>query len=172
VLIVMERPSASGSPTKLYKALSSRAQGGSQEVSPLRENPDYDKDQKGDTTPGAQSCPPSPTEVDGLKGDTSPLERECPPSKPSVDAGSDLRETDSLCSRAREEPLERCSEELKTLRDAAWDSWEIEDTPEVQVLDHGEEKRKQAETFFASAQAPDEPVVIDVPVNPPTLERD
>ena len=172
VLIVMERPSASGSPTKLYKALSSRAQGGSQEVSPLGENPDYDKDQKGDTTPGAQSCPPSPTEVDGLKGDTSPLERECPPSKPSVDAGSDLRETDSLCSRAREEPLERCSEELKTLRDAAWDSWEIEDTPEVQVLDHGEEKRKQAETFFASAQAPDEPVVIDVPVNPPTLERD
>jgi hypothetical protein len=76
-------------------------------------------------------------------------ENPCPGTDPGFDATSHVHRVDWAAE------------------DAKW-----ADTTEVQVLDHGEEKRKQAETFFASAQAPDEPVVIDVPVNPPTLERD
>ena len=85
----------------------------------------------------------------GLLTNALSNENPCPGTDPGFDAASHVHRVDW------------------DAEDAKW-----ADTPEVQVLDHGEEKRKQAETFFASAQAPAEPVVIDVPVNPPTLERD
>jgi hypothetical protein len=124
LLVVMERPSPKGCPTKLYKALSSRAQGGSKEVSPLGENPYYDRNLMGDSTPGAQKCPPPPVEVDDSVGDNSPLEHGCPPWKVSVDAGSDPEGTDSVCSRAREESVERSREELRRMSDDAGKLWE------------------------------------------------
>jgi hypothetical protein len=123
VLVVMERPSPKGN-VKLYKALSSRACGESQKVSPLEQTPCYDRNLRGDTAPGVQECPPSPAEVDDPRGDTSPPEQECPPWKVSVDAGSDPGGTDNLCSRAREESLERSREELRQMSDDAGKLWE------------------------------------------------
>jgi len=170
LLMVMERPSAKGKNTKLYKALSTRAHGESIGVSHLEQTPCSDRDVKWDTPPGTEKCPIKSGD-EGSKWDTSTKNSECPIKEPSADEAFCLNGTVSNSPRAREEDA-HTKEELETLRNNAWNYWGIQDTPEVQVLDHGEEKRKQAETFFASAQAPAEPVVIDVPVNPPTLERD
>ena len=170
LLMVMERPSAKGKNTKLYKALSTRAHGESIGVSHLEQTPCSDRDVKWDTPPGTEKCPIKSGD-EGSKWDTSTKNSECPIKEPSADEAFCLNGTVSNSPRAREEDV-HTKEELETLRNNAWNYWGIQDTPEVQVLDHGEEKRKQAETFFASAQAPAEPVVIDVPVNPPTLERD
>jgi len=170
LLMVMERPSAKGKNTKLYKALSTRAHGESIGVSHLEQTPCSDRDVKWDTPPGTEKCPIKSGD-EGSKWDTSTKNSECPIKESSADEAFCLNGTVSNSPRAREEDV-HTKEELETLRNNAWNYWGIQDTPEVQVLDHGEEKRKQAETFFASAQAPAEPVVIDVPVNPPTLERD
>jgi len=170
LLMVMERPSAKGKNTKLYKALSTRAHGESIGVSHLEQTPCSDRDVKWDTPPGTEKCPIKSGD-EGSKWDTSTKNSECPIKEPSADEAFCLNGTVSNSPRAREEDA-HTKEELETLRNNAWNYWGIQDTPEVQVLDHDEEKRKQAESFFASAQAPDEPVVIDVPVNPPTLERD
>jgi len=170
LLMVMERPSAKGKNTKLYKALSTRAHGESIGVSHLEQTPCSDRDVKWDTPPGTEKCPIKSGD-EGSKWDTSTKNSECPIKESSADEAFCLNGTVSNSPRAREEDA-HTKEELETLRNNAWNYWGIQDTPEVQVLDHGEEKRKQAETFFASAQAPAEPVVIDVPVNPPTLERD
>jgi len=170
LLMVMERPSAKGKNTKLYKALSTRAHGESIGVSHLEQTPCSDRDVKWDTPPGTEKCPIKSGD-EGSKWDTSTKNSECPIKESSADEAFCLNGTVSNSPRAREEDV-HTKEELETLRNNAWNYWGIQDTPEVQVLDHDEEKRKQAESFFASAQAPDEPVVIDVPVNPPTLERD
>jgi hypothetical protein len=123
LLVVVERPGFQGKPTKLYKALSSRACGGSQEVSHLEEIPCNNKDSKWDTTPGTEKCPIK-AGTDAPKWDTTPLNDECPIKESSAGAGSDANGTDSVCSRAREESSERSREELKALQDNAWGQWD------------------------------------------------
>jgi hypothetical protein len=82
LLMVMERPSAKGKSTKLYKALSTRAHGESIGVSHLEQTPCSGRDVKWDTPPGTEKCPIKSGE-EKSKWDT-PLERRSVPLKNPV----------------------------------------------------------------------------------------
>lgn len=125
LVMVMSRPSGKGSPTKLYKAVSTtRAWGESVEVSTFNQTPCNDRDLKVDTDPGAESCPPL-AGADDAKVDTSAQIKECPPLEPSAGAGSAQRWTPSTSPRAREDLGGRSTEELNQLMNKAWDQWDI-----------------------------------------------
>jgi hypothetical protein len=124
LLMVMERPSAKGKPTKLYKALSTRAWGESIGVSHLKENPCNDRDVKWDTHRGEEKCPIKDG-AEESKWDTSTKSAECPIKESSAGAGSSLNGTVSNSPRARDDEKGRTGEELKALRDNAWNQWDV-----------------------------------------------